>query len=159
MYFVVKIDHINFLCKKTTLKSIKSFKILTSVGFIAYRSHCSRKRQYQSVTQVVIIYHHCSRWLSTCGYYMYFTSPQLLTRMGFFFTNTSPQTSHFCRPSLIMSIATQNEKSWFCYMKLNYTLIQHVNFTPSFIKLYNKILLAHKISGKYLTMLDIDLLI
>lgn len=85
MYFVVKIDHINFLCKKTTLKSIKSFKILTSVGFIAYRSHCSRKRQYQSVTQVVIIYHHCSRWLSTCGYYMYFTSPQLLSRMVFFY--------------------------------------------------------------------------
>lgn len=158
MYFVVKIDHINFLCKKTTLKSIKSFKILTSVGFIAYRSHCSRKRQYQSVTQVVssiIIVRAGSVPVdTTCTLHHpnYFLG-------WFFFTNTSPQTSHFCRPSLIMSIAMQNEKSWFCYMKLNYTLIQHVNFTPSFIKLYNKIVLAHKISGKYLTMLDIDLLI
>lgn len=43
-------------------------------------------------------------------------------------------------------------------MKLNYMLIQNINLTHSFIKLYNEILLAHKISDKYLTMLDIDLI-
>lgn len=32
------------------------------------------------------------------------------------------------------------------------------NLTHSFIKLYNEILLAHKISDKYLTMLDSDLI-
>lgn len=98
--------------------------------------------------------HHCSRWISTCGYY--FTSPQLLTRMGFFFTNTSPQASHVWRPSL--HIDCQGKWKIFCYMKLNYMLIQNINLTHSFIKLYNEILLAHKISDKYLTMLDIDLI-
>lgn len=39
---------------KKTLKSIKSFKISTSVGFMAYGSHCSRARQYQFVAQEVI---------------------------------------------------------------------------------------------------------
>lgn len=100
--------------------------------------------------------HHCSRWISTCWYY--FTSPQLLTRMGFFFYKHIP-TSQSC----LTTISTY----WLPSKMKNILLYEtelHVNTTYQFnsfffkATVYNEILLAHKISDKYLTMLDIDLI-
>lgn len=43
-------------------------------------------------------------------------------------------------------------------MKLNFILIHHVNLIHFFIKLCHKMLLAHKINGKYSILLYIDLI-
>lgn len=150
---IFKIDYINFLYKKN-FEKYQKLKNINFCGFYglwvtlftcATVSICG-PRSYHAI----IIVRAGSVPVDTTLHH-----PNYLQGWAFF-TNTSPQASHVWRPSL--HIDCQAKWKIFCYMKLNYMLIQHINLTHSFIKLYNEILLAHKISDKYLTMLDIDLI-